>query len=125
MTKVAASPPTTFGSLLKHYRRAAGLSQEVLAERIGYSVGHLSRLERAARLPGASIVAGLADTLELSPADRAAFLAAARQLDSIDLIAPHTAAPHHVQPPATDNLAPQLTPLVGREPELALVTHLL
>src|SRR3954469_17482701 len=110
MTKVAASPPTTFGSLLKHYRRAAGLSQEGLAELIGYSVGHLSRLERAARLPGATIVAGLADTLELGPADRAAFLAAARQPGSIELIAPHTTAPQHAQPLATDNLPPQLTP---------------
>ena len=46
MTKAAASQTTTFGALLKRYRRAAGLSQEGLAERVGYSVGHLSRLER-------------------------------------------------------------------------------
>jgi len=125
MTKVAASPPTTFGSLLKHYRRAAGLSQEVLAERIGYSVGHLSRLERAARLPAAAIVVGLADSLELNPTERAAFLAAARQPDTVALDMPHTAAPPYAPAPTTDHLPPQLTPLVGREPELALVTHLL
>jgi predicted ATPase/DNA-binding XRE family transcriptional regulator len=111
MTKVAASQATTFGALLKRYRRAAGLSQAVLAERVGYSVGHLSRLERAARLPGADIAAGLADTLELGPTDRAALLAAAHQ--------PTTVAS------TTDNLPPQLTPLVGRERERALVTQLL
>jgi len=125
MTKVAASPPTTFGSLLKRYRRAAGLSQEVLAERIGYSVGHLSRLERAARLPAAAIVVGLADSLELNPTDRAAFLAAARQPDTVALGMPHTAAPAHAPAPTTHHLPPQLTPLVGREQEQALVRHLL
>src|SRR5262249_51186786 len=39
----------TFGALLKRHRRSAGLTQEALAERAGYSVGHISRLERAAR----------------------------------------------------------------------------
>jgi transcriptional regulator with XRE-family HTH domain len=125
MRKVAASQTTTFGALLKHYRRGAGLSQEVLAERVGYSIGHLSRLERAARLPGTAIVARLADTLELTPTDRAIFVAAAHQPETIDLAAPHTAAPRRAQAPATDNLPPQLTPLVGREREQALVTNLL
>lgn len=125
MTKVAASQITTFGALLKRYRRAAGLSQEALAERVGYSIGHLSRLERAARLPGTAVVAQLADALELTPADRAIFIAAAHQPQTTELAAPHTAAPSHAQTPATDNLPPQLTPLVGREREQALVTRLL
>jgi predicted ATPase len=125
MTKAAASQTTTFGALLKRYRRAAGLSQEVLAERVGYSIGHLSRLERAARLPGTAIVARLADTLELDPTDRAIFAAAAHQPETIDPVAPHIAAPHRAQAPAPDNLPPQLTPLVGRERQQALVTHLL
>jgi predicted ATPase/DNA-binding XRE family transcriptional regulator len=125
MSKGAAPQTTTFGALLKRYRRAAGLSQEELAERVGYSVGHLSRLERTARLPGTAIVARLADALHLSPTDRAIFVAAAHQPEMIDLVAPHTAALHPVQAPATDNLPSQLTPLVGREREQALVTHLL
>jgi predicted ATPase len=125
MTKVSASQTTTFGALLKRYRRAAGLSQEVLAERVGYSVGHLSRLERSTRLPGAAILARLADTLELDPTDWAIFVAAAHQPETIDLVAPHTAAPPRAQAPAADNLPPQLTPLVGREREQALVTQLL
>lgn len=125
MSKVAASQATTFGALLKRFRRAAGLSQEGLAERVGYSVGHLSRLERAARLPGATIVARLADTLQLSPTDRAIFIASASHPETIDPIDPHSAAPPHAQAPATDNLPAQLAPLVGREHEQALVTHLL
>lgn len=125
MSRGAASHITTFGTLLKRYRRAAGLSQEELAERVGYSVGHLSRLERAARLPGTAIVARLADALQLSPTDRAIFVAAAHQPETIDLVAPYTAAPRRAQAPATDTLPPQLTPFVGREREQALVTHLL
>src|SRR5215212_9399353 len=104
MTKAAASQTTTFSTLLKRYRRTAGLSQEILAERVGYSIGHLSRLERAARLPGTALVARLADALELTPTDRAIFVAAAQQPETLDLAAPHTAAPRRAQAPATDNL---------------------
>jgi transcriptional regulator with XRE-family HTH domain len=46
MSKVAASQATTFGALLKRYRRAAALSQEALADRVGYSVGRTCSLEQ-------------------------------------------------------------------------------
>ena len=35
---MAVREPPAFGRLLRHYRRTAGLSQEVLAERAGLSV---------------------------------------------------------------------------------------
>ena len=38
--------PTAFGALLKHYRMAAGLTQEALAERANLSTRAISDLER-------------------------------------------------------------------------------
>ncbi len=38
-----------FGELLRQHRRAAGLTQEALAERTGLSIRGLSDLERGAR----------------------------------------------------------------------------
>jgi transcriptional regulator with XRE-family HTH domain len=40
---------TTFGALLRQYRRAASLSQETLAERARLSVEAISTLERGRR----------------------------------------------------------------------------
>lgn len=40
-----------FGGLLKRFRRAAGLTQEELAARAGYSAVYVSMLERGRRPP--------------------------------------------------------------------------
>ncbi|MGH2517180.1 MAG: ATP-binding protein, partial [Ktedonobacterales bacterium] len=75
---VAISP--SFGAMLKRYRRASGLTQESLAERAGYSVGHISKLESSVRQPVPATVELLAEALELSPAERSAFERAARRI---------------------------------------------
>lgn len=68
-----------FGTVLKRYRVANGLTQEQLAERAGLSVRGISDLERGARVqPRAYTVHQLADALGLAAADRAQFEAAAR-----------------------------------------------
>ena len=41
-----SAPGSDFGTLLRHYRRAAELTQEELAERAGISVRSISDLER-------------------------------------------------------------------------------
>ncbi|WBB62343.1 helix-turn-helix transcriptional regulator [Streptomyces sp. WMMC500] len=41
----------TFGAMLKVLRDEAGLTQEVLAERVGYSFDHISKIERGVRFP--------------------------------------------------------------------------
>src|SRR3954454_11800262 len=46
---MATEPPTTFGDWLRRYRLAAGLTQELLAERAGLSVRGISDLERGRR----------------------------------------------------------------------------
>jgi predicted ATPase/transcriptional regulator with XRE-family HTH domain len=122
----------TFGALLKRYRRSAGLTQEELAERAGYSVGHISRLERAARVPVATTVELLADALSLDASDRATFFIAARG----DTTLPTSLADpaprddqslrvSQVPAPVSNDLPPQLTPLVGREHDQVAVARLL
>lgn len=70
-----------FGDLLRHYRDAAGLTQEELAERAGLSLNAIGLLERRARhRPRAYTVNRLAEALALDAADRTRFESAARQL---------------------------------------------
>jgi predicted ATPase/DNA-binding CsgD family transcriptional regulator/DNA-binding XRE family transcriptional regulator len=107
-----------FGELLRHYRVAVGLTQEELAERAGVSVRGISDLERGARgLPRKETLQLLLDALDLSPADRAALVAAAR---------PPPATPARRgrgdRPPG---LPAPLTPLIDREQEIMAVSALL
>jgi class 3 adenylate cyclase len=76
---MATVQPLTFGALLKRHRRVAGLTQEALAERSGYSVSYVSMLERGERAPLGPAVELLAAALGLADEDRAAFLAARRR----------------------------------------------
>ena len=78
---VATVQPPTFGELLKAHRLAANLTQEALAERARISVRAISDLERGLhRTPQKDTVHLLADALQLSAQERAAFEAAARRL---------------------------------------------
>jgi transcriptional regulator with XRE-family HTH domain len=78
---VAPVQPPAFGELLKAHRLASNLTQEALAERARISVRAISDLERGLhRTPQKDTVHLLADALQLSTQDRAAFEAAARRL---------------------------------------------
>jgi ribosome-binding protein aMBF1 (putative translation factor) len=69
---------SAFGALLRRHRLAAGLSQEMLAERARMSVNGISALERGERQsPYRETVALLAQALRLGPAAAAEFEAAA------------------------------------------------
>jgi len=95
-----------FGALLKHYRRAAGLTQEALADRARLSVRGIQDLERGvSRAPRPDTVALLASALGLSTDERAALGAAARPVP----VAPAPVA------------AGDLVPLIGRDAEVALL----
>jgi predicted ATPase/DNA-binding XRE family transcriptional regulator len=102
-------PVVAFGTLLRRYRIAAGLTQDELSERAGISVRSLGDMERGAvRTPRKDTVELLATALALAPADRALLEEAARRLGS-----PVATVPR----PAT----PSAPPLVGRARELALL----
>ncbi|HEV2462074.1 MAG TPA: AAA family ATPase, partial [Ktedonobacterales bacterium] len=114
--------PLSFGALLKRSRRAAGLTQEQLAERAGYSAIFISLLERGERRPVPNTVELLADALALADDLRALLLEAARRYEpaSAALAQTDAAAPHTPRQPIGGFLGGRPEgPLVGREAELA------
>ena len=109
---------TGFGDLLRRHRVAAGLTQEALAERAGLSARGISDLERGAReLPRKDTLRLLLQALALAPADRAALVAAARRSPA--------RAPGGEHADRLTGLPVPLTPLIGRETDVAAVSALL
>src|SRR5919199_3640241 len=107
----------TFAALLRRHREAAGLTQEALAERAGLSTRAIAYLERGTRTPYRDTVLRLADALALTSQDRATLEAAIRPgsvaASGASLDRPRTTVPA------------QLTPLIGREQEVAAVAAFL
>ncbi|HNS01252.1 MAG TPA: helix-turn-helix domain-containing protein [Anaerolineae bacterium] len=140
--------PVYFGEWLKRRRQRLDLTQGELAERVGYSVFALRKIESGERRPSKQLAGLLADALEIPPAERPTFLAAARGEVSSARLSPAPArrdaplAPPRApeSPAATPAASPALsgaeapglhnwpaspTPLVGREEELASLARLL
>ena len=72
----AQDAPPTCGQLLQRYRMLAGLTQEELAERAGYSANYIGKLEQDQRDLPAAAADRLAAVLGLADQDRAALRAA-------------------------------------------------
>lgn len=111
-----ATQAIPFGVLLKRFRRAAQVTQDVLAERAGYSTTYLSKLERGERQPLAVTVATLAEALGLDAQARAALERAAQSPPPSVRWQPQAPVPV-----ASD----ALLPLVGRVQEQTLLTRYL
>src|SRR5262245_28765916 len=96
------------GALLKQHRRAAGLTQEQLAERAGYSPVAIRKFEQGTRIPLPDTLDRLTEALALAPDQRGAL---------------HLAAWHarHPAPEQTLPSSPRVPPLVGRARELARI----
>ena len=113
-----------FGALLRHYRRAAGLSQEALAERAGLTAQAISALERGVRqAPYRDTVQALCAALALTPDDRTALGAAVRRrrgpLPAKTPVADGTGTPAHTALPIPPD------PLLGRDEAVAELVALL
>ena len=103
----------SFGQTLRHYRRAAGLTQEELAERATVSVRAISDLERGLRtVPQRDTIALLAQALDVPRAELEAAVRRRR-------------GPVPRSRPAVPPLALPLTPLIGREHDTAATVQLL
>lgn len=112
------SNSSPFGDLLRRYRGAQNLTQEVLAERAGVSVRAISDLERGARRhPYRETANQLAAALGLAGSDRAALLSAARR--------PTRLAGERAQPGVALRLPIPLDGLIGRDADLADVVSTL
>src|SRR5262249_52893767 len=102
---------SSFGTLLRQWRTAAGLTQEQLAERAGISADAVAALERGRRrAPQRGTLARLADALGIEANERAVLERAAARGQA------HAAVPRLPVPP---------TRLIGRDKELASATALL
>jgi predicted ATPase/DNA-binding XRE family transcriptional regulator len=114
-----------FGTLLRQYRLAAGLSQEALAERARVSSEGISALERGyRRTPQRETLALLADALALDLDQRAMFEAAARPVSSRR----HAGASITVGPwpeAGTFPLPIALTSFIGRTTDISEIAGLL
>lgn len=64
------SPELAFGSFLKFWRGIHNLSQESLADRLGSSPRHISRLENGISRPSENIIEEIAQALDLGERDR-------------------------------------------------------
>ncbi|SFI60556.1 NB-ARC domain-containing protein [Amycolatopsis sacchari] len=101
-----------FGRLLLRHRRAAGLTQAELAKASGMSERALRDLERGrAQAAQRRSADALADALRLTGADRARFLATARD--------GRRRSPRAPAAPVVGELPPPVPDLRGREAELA------
>jgi predicted ATPase/DNA-binding NarL/FixJ family response regulator len=117
----ALSTPTV-GELLRQQRTAAGLTQEELAERSRMSVRAISDLERGVRrTPHKDSLRLLAEALHLSEGDWA-LLFEAVHASRRGAVVP---APSTQAAALPKGLPVTLTPLVGREREVAAIAHLL
>lgn len=109
-----------FGELLRSFRSAAGLSQEVLAERAGISVAAVGLLERGKRrAPHRETLSQLARALELTGEQLSDLKSAAMRAKARRTHREASAG----QP--SNNLPTQLTSFIGREADLATVELLL
>jgi len=125
MAESVPSSAPSFAQLLRRYRRAAGLTQEQLAERAGLSARAVSDLERGEnRAPRRDTLDLLADALELPTADRVAL---EETIVRTRVGTPPQTAADPASTPAPDfddalsNLPAQPTPFIGREHEIGVV----
>ena len=110
--RVSGSPD--FGTLLRHYRLAAGLSQEALAERARMSTQGISALERGyRRTPQRETLALLVGALALNDEQRGEFEATAARSVLLGRWARVTVGPW--ADAAIVDLPFALTSFVGRE----------
>lgn len=109
--------PSSFGALLKHYRLAAGLSQEALAARASLSARTISDLERGVHAtPHTDTLGLLTGALSLTDQQRTLLLASARPTEAFVDIPPRSHSLDFPIPP---------TRLVGRERERSHTLELL
>ncbi len=125
------SDSLTFGGWLHQQRHERGVTQDELAEYLGFSVSLLRKVEAGERRPSGQIAELLADYFDIPADEQAAFIAFARSGQAVT----GTWAPAaDAGPPLTPwrsgyrhqtNLPALLAPLIGREREGATAHDLL
>jgi predicted ATPase/DNA-binding XRE family transcriptional regulator len=119
--------PLFFGDWLKQRRKQLDLTQTELAERACCSVFALRKIEAEERRPSKQLAGMLAKALEIPGDDQTTFIKVARGELSIEKLLSLVSAspPTGKSSPIPGNLPRELTPFIGREPELTALTQLL
>ncbi len=112
----------SFGYWMRRQRKALDLTQQALADRVGYSVATLKKIEADERRPSRQMAERLADYLAIPADQRQRFLDCARGLQSVDNI-PVASQPASL-PRQHSNLPRPLTSFIGRENEIREVETL-
>ncbi|MFN8472222.1 MAG: tetratricopeptide repeat protein [Anaerolineae bacterium] len=102
----------SFAAWLRQKRKEQGLTQEVLAGLAGCSGVYLRKIEAGERQPTRQIVEGLLDALQLPKAEWPTYIGMA------------FATPSRLTDKPLTNLPASLTPLIGRDTELAAIKDL-
>ncbi|HET9496048.1 MAG TPA: tetratricopeptide repeat protein [Chloroflexia bacterium] len=122
------SDEITLGRWLRQRRSDLGLTQEELADRLGFSPAMMRKIEAGERRPSGQIAHLLADYFCIPDDEREAFVAFARSGRAAPVSPDDSAAaaPWRRTYSLQTNLPALLTPTIGRERELAaLHDHLL
>src|SRR5689334_20227702 len=100
---------TTFGGWLRQQRRRLDWTQVELAQRVGYSVATIRKLERDELRPSKRLAELLAQALDVVATQHASLVTFARSTSTPDVAAD---PPPHDEP-RRSNLPAQLTPFFG------------
>src|SRR5437763_4829204 len=111
-----------FGELLRHYRLAAGLTQEALAEQAGLSVHGSQKLARGGSQPHRETLRRLISVLALAPDDEAVFRSSGQPAPRSRGAVESLTSWRGPEPP---DLPTPLTSFIGREQEIADFAELL
>src|SRR3712207_6452422 len=119
---------TPAGLWLKQRRKALDLTQDELARRVGYAVSTIRKIEAGVLRPSRQMAERLADQLELTGEEQAAFVRALRSQSHKQQVQPPDSSPPDTS--AHDqflmNLPAPATPLIGRDQDvMALRAQLL
>ncbi|HEX6033211.1 MAG TPA: helix-turn-helix domain-containing protein, partial [Anaerolineales bacterium] len=119
----------SFGEWIRKRRTLLGLTQEAIAERVGYSIAMIRKIEDGERRPSARAALLLAQALEIPEDQQDVFLKVARQEHAVDRLGGPVGEeedfPWQGASRPRTNLPLPATLFVGREAELARVNDLL
>jgi len=114
----------TFGEWLRQQRSLRRLTREEFAKRVGCSVSALRKIEDGERRPSAQIAELMGNCLDIPPEERLTFVRVARGELNVDRLSSVLKRAALSAAPRIDLPVPP-TPLIGRQPEVELVSQLL
>lgn len=114
-----------FGAALRRRRRALDLTQQQLAARVGCATTTIVKFENETRRPSREMAQRLADVLAIPPAERTAFLQAARRSGRAAGLTQDSVPPAvRGQRSVPTSLPRPALPLIGRDGEIEVLRDL-